>query len=61
MLQTQWIPTFGGVIGINLSTAFLVAQALDIEVTPSLLHKLKLLESWGLEDINKKGADANGG
>jgi hypothetical protein len=61
MIHNQWITVYGGVIGIDLSTAIDVSKTMDIEVTESLLKKLKLLESLAMDDINKKGADANGG
>lgn len=51
---TQWRTSFGGVVGIDYTAVFYIAQAMDIEITPALMEKLKRLEMYEVSRLNKE-------
>lgn len=51
---TQWRTSFGGVVGIDYTAVSIIARAMDIRLTPCLMEKLKKLEMYELERLNKE-------
>lgn len=56
---TQWRTSFGGVVGLDYTAVLAMARAMEIDVTPAVMDKLKQLEMYELVRLNKT-EDENG-
>jgi hypothetical protein len=50
---TQWRVCFGGIYGMDFTAVKSIADSMGITMYPSLLSKLKQLESYELERFSK--------
>jgi len=56
-VNTQWRTNMDGPIGLDYSAVLQVADLLNIDVSPAMLHKLQLIEQTILAE---KGSDKHG-
>ncbi|WMW64392.1 DUF1799 domain-containing protein [Nitratidesulfovibrio liaohensis] len=54
---TQWRTGFGGLVGLDYSAMYRVAETLNVQITPQVLEKIQLLELDTLTDRKKAGDD----
>lgn len=58
--RTQWRVAFGGAYALDYSAVIRIAEALEIDVTPSLMEKIRVLEldqlrRWKEADHGEEG------
>ena len=53
-VQTQYNYTFGGVVGLDYPAVFATAEILGIEITPSIMAKIQLLEHEHIKEVTEK-------
>lgn len=54
---TQWRTGFGGLVGLDYTAMYRIAETLDVQITQQLLEKIQLLELDTLTDRKKAGDD----
>lgn len=54
LVNTQWRVTFGGITGLDYNALKVVADALDVPLTPGILQAIKALEMWTLDYQSKE-------
>lgn len=59
-VKTQWRMGMSGAVGLDYTALSFVAKTLDVEVLPSVLHKIRTLEAYMLKKMHEKGEDGDG-
>jgi hypothetical protein len=59
-VKTQWRVGMCGAVGLDYTAISFVAKALDIKVIPALLHKIRGLETYMLQQMREKGEKDDG-
>lgn len=54
LVNTQWRVTFGSLTGLDYVALKVVTDALDIDLSPGILHSIKALEMWTLDYQSKE-------
>lgn len=54
LVNTQWRVTFGSITGLDYVALKVVTDALDIDLSPGILHSIKALEMWTLDYQSKE-------